>query len=61
MSRMRQRGNDVRFIMVSATVPNIEDIAAWVRLDPHSSAPAKVFEVYPLAVLFFSRELISHT
>ncbi|KIJ44323.1 hypothetical protein M422DRAFT_779412 [Sphaerobolus stellatus SS14] len=29
-SRMKTRGNAVRFILVSATVPNIQDVAAWI-------------------------------
>ncbi|KAF7311383.1 DEAD/DEAH-box DNA helicase [Mycena kentingensis (nom. inval.)] len=43
ISRMKSRGSAVRFVLVSATVPNIEDIAAWIgnqRLD----GPATVFE-----------------
>ncbi|THH28499.1 hypothetical protein EUX98_g5689 [Antrodiella citrinella] len=30
ISRMHARGNSVRFVMVSATVPNIDDVANWV-------------------------------
>ncbi|KDQ10599.1 hypothetical protein BOTBODRAFT_190414 [Botryobasidium botryosum FD-172 SS1] len=30
ISRMKTRGTSVRFVLVSATVPNIEDIAAWI-------------------------------
>ncbi|KAJ6490475.1 hypothetical protein DFH09DRAFT_1003499 [Mycena vulgaris] len=30
ISRMKTRGSAVRFILVSATVPNIEDIALWI-------------------------------
>ncbi|KIP12313.1 hypothetical protein PHLGIDRAFT_330001 [Phlebiopsis gigantea 11061_1 CR5-6] len=30
ISRMKFRGNSVRFALVSATVPNIQDVAAWI-------------------------------
>ncbi|KAG6900409.1 hypothetical protein C0993_011102 [Termitomyces sp. T159_Od127] len=44
VSRMRTRGSSVRFLFVSATVPNIQDIAAWIGSNSQSNAPAKVFE-----------------
>ncbi|KAH8826888.1 ATP-dependent DNA helicase MER3 [Flagelloscypha sp. PMI_526] len=44
VSRMRLRGNNVRFVTISATVPNIQDIAAWIKLNSQSDTPAKVFE-----------------
>ncbi|KAI0076468.1 P-loop containing nucleoside triphosphate hydrolase protein [Panus rudis PR-1116 ss-1] len=34
VSRMKARGSSVRFIFVSATVPNIDDVAAWVGRGP---------------------------
>jgi len=34
----------VRFIMVSATVPNVQDVAAWVGASQEGS-PTRVFEV----------------
>ncbi|TFK54660.1 hypothetical protein OE88DRAFT_1731974 [Heliocybe sulcata] len=43
ISRMKIRGTSVRFVMVSATVPNIEDIAAWVG-SRDKSGSAKVFQ-----------------
>ncbi|KAI0950168.1 hypothetical protein AcV7_008716 [Taiwanofungus camphoratus] len=30
LSRMKTRGSSVRFLVVSATVPNIEDVASWI-------------------------------
>ncbi|KZT02310.1 P-loop containing nucleoside triphosphate hydrolase protein [Laetiporus sulphureus 93-53] len=30
ISRMKIRGSSVRFVVVSATVPNIEDVASWI-------------------------------
>ncbi|KAF8205795.1 hypothetical protein K438DRAFT_2014648 [Mycena galopus ATCC 62051] len=30
VSRMKTRGSAVRFVLVSATVPNIQDIASWI-------------------------------
>ncbi|KAI0310640.1 Sec63 Brl domain-containing protein, partial [Amylostereum chailletii] len=43
VSRMKSRGSAVRFVTVSATVPNINDIASWVG-NKAGSGPAKVFE-----------------
>lgn len=42
---MRMRGSSVRFIMVSATAPNVQDIAAWIGSVDKSKESAKVFEV----------------
>lgn len=41
---MKARGTSVRFVMVSATVPNIHDVANWIGNDPHGG-PATVMEV----------------
>ncbi|EPS99015.1 hypothetical protein FOMPIDRAFT_1031123 [Fomitopsis schrenkii] len=30
LSRMKLRGSSIRFVVVSATVPNIEDVASWI-------------------------------
>lgn len=30
LSRMKARGSSVRFVVVSATVPNIKDVASWI-------------------------------
>ncbi|KAF9469215.1 hypothetical protein BDZ94DRAFT_1181827, partial [Collybia nuda] len=44
ISRMKMRGSSVRFILVSATVPNIDDIASWIGSQDNSGRPAKIFE-----------------
>ncbi|GLB34810.1 putative sec63 Brl domain containing protein [Lyophyllum shimeji] len=44
VSRMKTRGSCVRFVLVSATVPNIHDIASWVGAFGRPHVPAKVFE-----------------
>lgn len=44
ISRMKTRGSSVRFVLVSATVPNIEDIASWIG-DAKLDGSAKVFKV----------------
>lgn len=44
ISRMKGRGSAIRFLLVSATVPNIEDIANWIGSDD-GSRPATVFQV----------------
>ncbi|KAL0946540.1 hypothetical protein HGRIS_012747 [Hohenbuehelia grisea] len=43
ISRMKRRGTSVRFIFVSATAPNIQDIASWIKKGD-SSDPATVFK-----------------
>lgn len=45
ISRMKLRGTDVRFVLVSATVPNIEDIAAWIGSGTNDDQTAQVFRV----------------
>jgi ATP-dependent DNA helicase HFM1/MER3 len=41
---MKSRGSAVRFVLVSATVPNIQDIAHWIG-NTKRDAAAAVFEV----------------
>ncbi|KAI0362446.1 P-loop containing nucleoside triphosphate hydrolase protein [Trametes cingulata] len=43
VSRMKLRGNSVRFIVVSATVPNIADVADWIA-NRDNSGPAIIKE-----------------
>ncbi|KAF9527017.1 hypothetical protein CPB83DRAFT_908025 [Crepidotus variabilis] len=43
-SRMKLRGANVRFVLVSATVPNIDDVARWIGSGFGKFDPAKVFE-----------------
>lgn len=43
ISRMKLRGSGVRFVLVSATVPNIDDVAAWI--ENSSNGSAQIFEV----------------
>ncbi|KAL4067802.1 DEAD-domain-containing protein [Scleroderma citrinum] len=43
VSRMKMRGSGIRFLLVSATVPNIEDIANWIGSNEGNS-PATVFQ-----------------
>lgn len=41
VSRMKSIGTDVRFVALSATVPNSDDIATWLGLNPTAqSSPA---------------------
>ncbi|TFK30070.1 P-loop containing nucleoside triphosphate hydrolase protein [Coprinopsis marcescibilis] len=39
VSRMKMRGSGTRFVLVSATVPNIDDIACWIG-NSQNSGPA---------------------
>ncbi|CAE6372058.1 unnamed protein product [Rhizoctonia solani] len=43
VSRMMQRGNHVRFVLVSATVPNIEDLKDWLS-SCSSGEPTRMFK-----------------
>lgn len=45
ISRMKTRGSAVRFVLVSATVPNIEDISSWIASAGNPDKHAKVYEV----------------
>ncbi|KAG1891431.1 P-loop containing nucleoside triphosphate hydrolase protein [Suillus subluteus] len=48
VSRMKARGSNVRFLLVSATVPNIEDVASWIGSNYASSDhPGQIFQVKP--------------
>jgi ATP-dependent DNA helicase HFM1/MER3 len=40
VSRMRRAGKHVRFVALSATVPNVEDIAEWLKFNSTDSVPA---------------------
>ncbi|KAF9246342.1 P-loop containing nucleoside triphosphate hydrolase protein [Melanogaster broomeanus] len=44
ISRMRSRESAIRFLLVSATVPNIEDVACWVGSSDRNDQPAKIFQ-----------------
>ncbi|KAF8997948.1 P-loop containing nucleoside triphosphate hydrolase protein [Hymenopellis radicata] len=44
ISRMKLRGSGVRFVMVSATAPNIQDIACWIGSCKKNGAPGKFGE-----------------
>ncbi|KAJ3864985.1 hypothetical protein EV359DRAFT_39824 [Lentinula novae-zelandiae] len=56
VSRMKLRGTAVRFVLVSATVPNIKDIASWIGKDAqHGSA-----QVYEFGEDYRPCKLIRH-
>ncbi|KWU46356.1 P-loop containing nucleoside triphosphate hydrolase protein, partial [Rhodotorula sp. JG-1b] len=44
VSRMKTLGTSTRFVAVSATVPNIADVAEWLGSDSADDKPAKVFQ-----------------
>ncbi|KPI40706.1 ATP-dependent DNA helicase MER3 [Cyphellophora attinorum] len=46
VSRMKSIGTQVRFIALSATVPNSEDIAAWLGKSPEQSTQPARIEVF---------------
>ncbi|KIK58337.1 hypothetical protein GYMLUDRAFT_246354 [Collybiopsis luxurians FD-317 M1] len=56
VSRMKLRGTSVRFLFVSATVPNIQDIASWIGRDSQSGDAA----VYEFGEEFRPCKLIRH-
>jgi ATP-dependent DNA helicase HFM1/MER3 len=43
---MKMRSTSLRFVLVSATIPNIDDIAAWITAHGPGTR-AKVFQVSP--------------
>ncbi|KAF8447766.1 P-loop containing nucleoside triphosphate hydrolase protein [Boletus edulis BED1] len=44
VSRMKARGSGTRFLLISATVPNVEDVACWIGSRGGSDQPARVFQ-----------------
>ncbi|KIK97520.1 hypothetical protein PAXRUDRAFT_10143 [Paxillus rubicundulus Ve08.2h10] len=44
ISRMRARQSAIRFLLVSATVPNIEDVACWIGSNDNNTRPAAIFQ-----------------
>ncbi|CAG8433209.1 521_t:CDS:10 [Ambispora gerdemannii] len=38
VSRMKTMGNDIRFVALSATVPNVDDVASWIGSNTGRSA-----------------------
>ncbi|PPQ81219.1 LOW QUALITY PROTEIN: hypothetical protein CVT25_015743 [Psilocybe cyanescens] len=44
ISRMKFRGSSIRFLLVSATVPNIEDVGHWIGSGFGNSESAQVFK-----------------
>jgi hypothetical protein len=57
-SRMKFRGSLIRFVLVSATVPNIQDVAAWIGGGFGATELARVFEVRHSFLLFLAQPLI---
>lgn len=49
VSRMKARGSGTRFLLISATVPNAEDVASWIGSRDNSDRPARIFQVDLLA------------
>jgi len=52
ISRMKARNNSLRFLMVSATVPNIHDIANWISTNRGANVVCKVLKVRRLSQEF---------
>ncbi|KAF8559747.1 P-loop containing nucleoside triphosphate hydrolase protein [Imleria badia] len=44
VSRMKARGSGTRFLLISATVPNVEDVAGWIGSRGGSDQPARIFQ-----------------
>jgi Lhr-like helicase len=44
VSRMKTKGNDVRFVALSATVPNIDDIARWLGQPSEEDKAGGIYE-----------------
>ncbi|KAI0390225.1 hypothetical protein F5Y17DRAFT_472096 [Xylariaceae sp. FL0594] len=46
VSRMKTIGAGIRFVAISATVPNIDDVAKWLGRDPQNQHEPARFEVF---------------
>ncbi|KAI0451312.1 hypothetical protein F5B21DRAFT_528092 [Xylaria acuta] len=46
VSRMKTIGGSIRFVAISATVPNISDVAKWLGRDPENQHEPARFEVF---------------
>lgn len=46
VSRMKSIGSDVRFVALSASIPNSEDIASWLGKNPMAPQTPAVREVF---------------
>ncbi|KAI1419855.1 hypothetical protein F5Y12DRAFT_720253 [Xylaria sp. FL1777] len=46
VSRMKTIGASIRFVAISATVPNINDVAVWLGRDHHNQLEPARFEVF---------------
>ncbi|KAI1278332.1 hypothetical protein F5Y07DRAFT_72255 [Xylaria sp. FL0933] len=46
VSRMKTIGASIRFVAISATVPNISDVAKWLGRDHHNQLEPARFEVF---------------
>ncbi|KAF9013956.1 hypothetical protein BDQ17DRAFT_1320644 [Cyathus striatus] len=44
ISRMKRHGSLVRFLLVSATMPNIDDIASWIGSIEDQERPAQIYK-----------------
>ena len=42
---MKARGSGTRFLLISATVPNVEDVAGWIGSNDGRGQPARIFQV----------------
>lgn len=47
---MKARGSGTRFLLISATVPNVGDVAGWIGSRDGNDQPAKIFQVICLFV-----------
>lgn len=50
------RGNAVRFLLVSATIPNLDDLGAWISAEDTTLGPAAIMSVRNL-----SRAIVKNT
>nr|DBA11284.1 TPA_inf: MER3 [Moesziomyces aphidis] len=54
ITRIKYKSSQARFVAVSATVPNLEDIAAWIGSNiRHGRASASIAETAPAEILRF--------
>jgi replicative superfamily II helicase len=56
ISRMRLKNSELRFVLVSATVPNIGDVATWISSNDKQPASIREVRSFGCSLLVITRQ-----